>query len=206
MTQNDGNNIDGTLPETDITMEPMAGAFLDNIGKPAEPINKSGVPLDCDEPLASDSTATAETWTLDNPELPTEEGEDVAFIPISDDIAAHGFVPLHRRYQTKWWWEHQPWSYGQLFMWMLINANFIPRQAEYNGQIIPIPRGAFATSILALHEKSGLARTTVDRFINKMVQAGELKILQCGRNGIVVCICHYDEYTAVRQRTGQRKV
>ncbi len=121
-----------------------------------------------------------------------------------DDIKAHGFVALHRKFQSQWWWEHKPWSYGHMFLWLLMTANHKGRRAEYGGEIIEIPRGAVATSMLAMSERSGLSRDTVKRFISKMEQSGELKLLRCTQHGIVVSVCHYDAYTAVPQRTRQR--
>lgn len=133
---------------------------------------------------------------------PTSGGTDPGIF--GADITAYGFVPLHRRFKEQWWWQHKPWSYAQLFLWLLMVANFKPRQADFNGQIISVPRGAVATSKLALSDRSGLSRNTVDRFITKMARAGEIKVLQCGHNGIVVSLCRYEEYTAVPQRTAQR--
>lgn len=168
--------------------------------------NKSSVQEDADQ-QASLPVQDPELRDMPQPLEQDEEGaegEPAGGPELRSDIGAYGFVPFHRAYQSKWWWQHKPWSYAQLFLWMLMNANYKSRQTEYEGKIIQIPRGAFATSKLALHDRAGMARGTVDLFIRKMVEAGELRVLQSGHTGVVITLCHYEEYTGIPQRARQR--
>jgi hypothetical protein len=112
-----------------------------------------------------------------------------------DDIQAHGFVPAHRKFQQLWWWEHKPWSYAQLFIWMLMNANHQPKAREHAGRILQVNRGVIITSKLAMHQRSGLARSTIDRFMDKMTEAGEIQVLDSGPNGQMILLCNYESYT-----------
>jgi hypothetical protein len=139
----------------------------------------------------------------------TEGGHADDGVGDDDDIMRYGWVPFPRALMQTWWFEHVPWSYMQLYWWMVLTANFRPRKAEYKGQVILVPRGALVTSRLALSKRSGLSRDTIDRFIRKMLQSGELEIIETGRAGTIIRICNYERYTEVpqrgRQRTGNRK-
>ena len=116
---------------------------------------------------------------------------------VRNDITSHGYVPFYRNLRNAWWFEHKPWSYGHLFLWLLLDANFKPAMREYDGSVITVPRGGVLTSVLSLSNQSGLSRSSVRRFIRKMTESGEIRTLKSGTQGIVLQLLRYDEYAVV---------
>ena len=147
-----------------------------------------------DEPELAESEAN--DLKVERPSADNTDDMDECSI---DDITMHGFIPLHRKFQEAWWWEHTPWSYAQLFLWMQMTANRKARQADFMGKIINIPYGALATSCTKLSERSGLSRETVATFIRKMSDAGELEVLESGTRGMVIRICKFKQYMETRR-------
>jgi hypothetical protein len=139
-------------------------------------------------------------------ELQSDESEPASDVTddvsggVTDNIRSHGFVPFYRKLRQAWWFEHKPWSYAHLFLWLLLDANFKAAMRPYEGNIISVPRGAVLTSVLSLSKKSGLSRQTVRRFIKKMTDSGEIRTPQSGPQGIVLQLVRYDEYTRVYNR------
>lgn len=111
------------------------------------------------------------------------------------ELMRYGWVPFYRVWLDEAWFQLQPWSMANLFLWFLCNANRAGRQNAYKGRMLMIERGCVATSIVALAERSGLDPKTVRRFIRDLEQVGELKVEECGANGIVVRVLKYDDYT-----------
>ena len=138
---------------------------------------------------------------------PTTSAEECPTInaEASTDLLSRWYVRLYRSWRQEWWWSHKPWSYAQLFMWFLMDANHQPRRHEFNGRITNVPRGSVYTSQLSLAKQSGLDRKTIGRFLDKMESSGELKVTQKGRNGMIVKVCKYETYVASRSEEGQRK-
>jgi hypothetical protein len=132
----------------------------------------------------------------DSAELPDVAGG------VPDNIRSQGFVPFYRKLRTVWWFEHKPWSYAHLFLWLLLDANYNPAIREYGGTIITVPRGAVLTSVLSMSKKSGLKRSTVQKFIKKMTEAGEIKTIQSGQQGVVLQVVKYEEYAGYDNARG----
>jgi hypothetical protein len=120
------------------------------------------------------------------------------------DLISHGYIRVYRIWRQQWWWTHKPWSYAQLFMWFLMEANHQSRTHEYSGNIISIPRGSVYTSQTSLAAKAGVDRTTIARFLKKMEQANELHVTHVARSGIIVMVCNYDAYMSPPNAAQQR--
>lgn len=128
---------------------------------------------------------------------PASDVTDDASGGVTDNIRSYGFVPFYRKLRQAWWFEHKPWSYAHLFLWLLLDANFKPAKRSYGGHIISVPRGSVLTSVLSLSKKSGLSRGTIRTFIRKMTESCEISTTRSGAQGIVLQLVRYDEYAKV---------
>ena len=123
-----------------------------------------------------------------------------------EDVGHKGWVPFYRAFQDEWWWTEtrdRPWSYGQMFVDLYARANLKPRTAQFNGHIVMIGRGQLATSITALATRAGVDRKTIRKFLQYMIESGELAVPKRGADGIIVTICKYDIYALTKTRAGQ---
>jgi hypothetical protein len=171
--------VPGPLPATP---EPSGAVVVTGMPQMLEP-ELAGLPVQ------SDDAPVPET-------VPDEDsGDDNG--GARDDIASQGFVAFNRKLREEWWFERKPWSYGHLFLWLLCDANFKPIQRDYAGNVILVPRGAVLTSVLSLSKRAGVDRATVRGFIKKMTEAGEIRTLRSGAQGVVLQLVRYDEYTKI---------
>ena len=123
---------------------------------------------------------------------PSEDGE----------LMKWGYVPLYRTFKEAPWWIAMPWDRAHFFMDLYLRANYVGKKRRFGAELVDIRRGELATSYEALSKVSGRNVKTVTKWCRYFQQEGEIKVVKCGRNGIIISICKYSAYAITTDRTG----
>jgi hypothetical protein len=105
------------------------------------------------------------------------------------DLYRYGYIPLHKAYFDEWWWQRGKWAIGQLFMWMIANANRKSRRANYGAGVVVIERGCLYTSEMKLAELSGLHRNSLHANLVLLEEQGEIETVKAARQARSYGLC-----------------
>ena len=115
-----------------------------------------------------------------------------------------GFIKLYRSLADHPLWTVKPFSKGQAWVDMLINANHSDGYFYLRGQKVEVKRGQLGWSIVHLGIRWGWSRTKVKNFLNLLEK--EQQIIQSQSNiTSVVTIVNYEKFQQKKQQTGQQK-
>jgi DNA replication protein DnaD len=104
-----------------------------------------------------------------------------------------GWIRLHRQIQKGWLWEDKPFSRGQAWIDMLLNANHKDRTIPFDGSLYEVKRGSYITSIRKLCERWGWSNTKVVKFLNLCVNEKMITYFS-DKKKTVISIANYDTY------------
>ena len=79
-----------------------------------------------------------------------------------------GYIKLHRQIEDCWIWNCEPFSKGQAWIDLLLQANHEDHNTMFNGNVIVIGRGQRMTSIKALSERWMWSRHKVSDFLDTL--------------------------------------
>lgn len=105
------------------------------------------------------------------------------------------------------------------WFWMVAKACWKPTKFDVGGKTITLERGQFCCSVRELAEAFGWTKSTVDRFIQRLVQENmlistrEKNGTRSGTGRSIITICNYDKYqnplnvrgTACGTKLGQQR-
>ena len=105
-----------------------------------------------------------------------------------------GYISIYRKMQNSWFWRVKPFSPGQAWVDMLLDANHSAAEILFNGKILKIERGSFVTSLEALKIRWGWSRKKLNRWVGRWTESGQLVSQNLSYKGTRITICNYDTY------------
>jgi len=107
-----------------------------------------------------------------------------------------GFALIHRKIKESPIWFSKPYSKGQAWIDIILEANWKDNIWLVGNTNIPVKRGQFVTSILRLSDRFGWSEKKLSNFFNYL--ESEQMILQERKNKFtLITICKYDDYQDV---------
>lgn len=112
-----------------------------------------------------------------------------------------GWIKLHRQIQDCPLWYSEPFTKGQAWIDLLMNANHEDGKIFFDNQFIEIKRGQYMTSIrkLSVNWKWSVGKTK--RFIERLSDENMLNI-ECLKNGTLLTLVNYDVFQGERNTNG----
>lgn len=105
----------------------------------------------------------------------------------------YGWIKLHRSITEHWLWEEKPFSKGQAWIDLLLQANHQDKKAVIGNDIIEVKRGSFVTSIRKLSERWGWSNTKIKNFLNLLQNDGMISYFSDAKK-TVITIENYSLY------------
>lgn len=104
-----------------------------------------------------------------------------------------GWIKLDRQVCDHWLWKEKPFSYGQAWTDLLINANHKPAKILIKSTLIELKRGDQARSERTLEKDWGWSRGKVRRFLVLLKNDGMI-VQRAVPVTSVISICNYDSF------------
>jgi len=104
-----------------------------------------------------------------------------------------GYVKMYRALAQSDLWLAEPFTKGQAWADLILNANFRDRTAFIAGQQIPVSRGQLAWSEVTLAKRWKWSRGKVRRFL-KLLKNDEKIEQQTVQHTSVITICNYEKF------------
>lgn len=117
----------------------------------------------------------------------------------------YGWIKLHRQITEHWLWEEKPFSKGQAWIDLLLQANHKENKVPFGNQLISIERGEFLTSESKLAERWGWSRKKVRNFLTMLSQDGMIENIKMPNKGTRIKIVNYGVYQDLGDNTGTTK-
>lgn len=117
----------------------------------------------------------------------------------------YGWIKLHRQITEHWLWEEKPFSKGQAWIDLLLQANHKENKVPFGNQLISIERGEFLTSESKLAERWGWSRKKVRNFLTMLSQDGMIENIKMPNKGTRIKIVNYEVYQNLGDNTGTTK-
>jgi len=83
-----------------------------------------------------------------------------------------GWIKLHKALQNNWLWDDKPYSRGQAWVDMLLNANHSNDKFINSKEIVEVAKGSFITSEVKLMNNWGWSKTKLRRFLTMLERDG----------------------------------
>ena len=116
---------------------------------------------------------------------------------------AEGWIALHRKICDNWIWTDKPFSKGQAWIDMLLEANHDRREFLLGSEVTICARGQSANSVKTWALRWGWSESKVRRFHDLLESC-----LMIERKGTtkttIITICRYTDYQDMRRTDGER--
>lgn len=83
-----------------------------------------------------------------------------------------GYVSVHREIMDHWLWEEKPFSKGQAWIDLILQAKYKDEKFLYKGTLVDGKRGTVYRSVKSLAERWGWNRETATKFLNLLEADG----------------------------------
>ena len=104
-----------------------------------------------------------------------------------------GFIKIYRSIDENWVWQDKPFSKGQAFIDLILQANHKGEKFEYKGEVVEGERGKIYRSISYFAERWGWSRWRTTRFFSALESDGMLHIERTS-NRTVLTLINYDDF------------
>lgn len=104
-----------------------------------------------------------------------------------------GHVKLHRSINDNDLWLLEPFSKGQAWVDLFLNANWKPGVIDVRGNIVDIGRGQLGWSELTMAKRWQWSRGKVRRFLSFLERSGNIRLRKTHVTTIIT-ICNYEMY------------
>ena len=112
-----------------------------------------------------------------------------------------GWVKIHRALAKHELWLAEPFTYGQAWVDLVINANHAPGSFMVKRQRVSLERGQLGWSEITMTERWQWSRGKVRRFLKRLSSDGMIE-QQAGHLTSVITICNYDDYQDKPKKDG----
>ncbi len=104
-----------------------------------------------------------------------------------------GWIKFYRRMSEHWLWQDKPFSKGQAWTDILLQANHSDNKFLLGNELIEVKRGSFVTSELKLMERWGWSKTKVRSFL-ELLQKDNMIIKNTDRKKTTLTVVNYSDY------------
>ena len=104
-----------------------------------------------------------------------------------------GWIALYRQIENHWLWDDKPFSKGQAWIDLLLQANHNESKYLLGNDLIILKKGAFLTSELKLMERWGWGKGKTRAFLD-LLQKDNMIIKQTDRRKTVINIVNYESF------------
>jgi DNA replication protein DnaD len=111
-----------------------------------------------------------------------------------------GWISLHRRIKDGWLWKDKPFTKGQSWIDLLLEANHARGTVPVGNQIVAVERGQVFWSIEDMANSWGWSRTKVSNFLNLLENDSKIEQKRTSKYTLLT-IVNYESY----QSQGQQK-
>jgi hypothetical protein len=108
-----------------------------------------------------------------------------------------GWIKLHRELSDHWLWKKKPFSPGQAWIDILIEANHEDNKTMIKGQLIECKRGQSLFSVMTWQKRWGWSRQKVRTFL-KLLQSDSMIEQNTTSKTTILTICNYDIYQSLQ--------
>lgn len=109
-----------------------------------------------------------------------------------------GWIMLFRSMQDHWLWKDRPFSKGQAWIDLLLDANHESHKLLFSGELITIKRGQVLTSKVKLAQRWGWDRKTVTSFLD-VLKADNQADTKADNKCTLITITNYNQYQDLRK-------
>ena len=104
-----------------------------------------------------------------------------------------GWISLSRKIQDCWIWQDKPFSKGQAWVDMLLNANHDDKKFLLGSELVEVKRGSFITSEHKLMDRWGWSKTKVRAFLSLLENDSMIEKIT-DRKKTTINIVNYSDY------------
>lgn len=104
-----------------------------------------------------------------------------------------GWISIYRQIQDSWLWEEKPFTKGQAWIDMLLEANHKSNKVPIGNELVEVKRGQKLWSILDMADRWGWSRKKVSNFLNLLESDGMIKQKRTTKYTLIT-IVNYDFY------------
>ncbi len=104
-----------------------------------------------------------------------------------------GWIKLHRSISSHWSWSSEPFSKGQAWVDLILNAGHTDRKISIKNTIVELKRGQQARSEITLSKSWKWSRGKVRRFLGQLEKDGMI-VQQSGHLTSIISICNYESF------------
>ncbi|MDD0853022.1 hypothetical protein HBN50_07935 [Halobacteriovorax sp. GB3] len=115
-------------------------------------------------------------------------------------MSSQGWVKIHRAIRDNWIWTEKPFSKGQAWIDLVINANFKPNEFVLKNHLYILERGQQARSAKTLSETWGWSRGKVQRFLKTLKMRHQIEV-ETDTRTTVITILNYSEYQSTEKQS-----
>ena len=112
---------------------------------------------------------------------------------ISTADKSMGWILLYRSIRDSWIWESKPFSLGQAWIDLILDANHEDRKFFLNGRLKTVKRGQKWTSVRTLAERWGWQNKKVINFLRALEEDGMIN-RESTSAGTLLTIVNYGKY------------
>jgi len=114
-----------------------------------------------------------------------------------------GHIKLWRKIKDSFIWEDKPFSAGQAWIDLIIDANYKSKDVLFRQRVERCERGQFITSILKLSNRWGWDRKKVRRWLELFKKEDMIRYDIRDKRFILITICNYEQYQKIKECEGQ---
>lgn len=104
-----------------------------------------------------------------------------------------GWITLHRSLLDNFLWEDKPFTKGQAWVDLLLNANHEDKKIMFDGSVVEVKRGEKITSIRQLSERWGWSTTKTKKFLN-VLQSEKMLTYFSNSKKTTYTVVNYNKY------------
>jgi len=108
-----------------------------------------------------------------------------------------GWILLYRSIRDSWIWEDKPFSFGQAWVDLILDANHEDKKVFIGGRLVLIKRGQKWTSLRTLSARWGWRQEKVLKFLRALEQDGMI-VRKVTRSGALLTIVNYGKFQDMR--------
>jgi DNA replication protein DnaD len=120
------------------------------------------------------------------------------------DKREEGWIAVNRSLCSHWLWEAEPFTKGQAWIDLLLNANHAPAKFYLKGALITLERGEQARSQVTLASQWKWSRNKVKRFL-KVLEDDQMIAMQTNQQTSIISICNYSGFQGNDKSSGASK-
>lgn len=104
-----------------------------------------------------------------------------------------GWITLHRSLLDNFLWQDKPFTKGQAWVDLLLNANHEDKKIMFDGSVVEVKRGEKITSIRQLSERWGWSTTKTKKFLN-VLQSEKMLTYFSNSKKTTYTVVNYNKY------------